>query len=85
VAEKDIWEVAKRIARERKRREIEPVKQVLERLQAVEGDPDRPEVREFTERMAQLNGFVGKMDSSFDTLLRADESWFFSTLLKLMK
>lgn len=85
VAEKDIWEVAKRIARERKRREIEPVKQVLERLQAVEGDPDRPEVREFTERMAQLNGFVGKMDSSFDTLLRADENWFFGTLLKLMK
>src|SRR3712207_3513604 len=79
VAEKDIWEVAKRIARERKRREIEPVKQVLERLQAVEGDPDRPEVREFTERMAQLKGFVGKMDSSFDTLLRADESWFFGT------
>ncbi len=85
VAEKDIWEVAKRIARERKRREIEPVKQVLERLQAVEGDPDRPEVQEFTQRMAQLNGFVGKMDSSFDALLRADESWFFSTLLKLMK
>ena len=85
VAEKDIWEVAKRIARERKRREIEPVKQVLERLQSVEGDPDRPEVREFTQRMAQLNGFVGKMDSSFDTLLRADENWFFGTLLKLMK
>ncbi|HEX8531282.1 MAG TPA: MarR family transcriptional regulator [Cytophagales bacterium] len=85
VAEKDIWEVAKRIARERKRREIEPVKQVLERLQAVESDPDRPEVREFTQRMAQLNGFVGKMDSSFDTLLRADENWFFGTLLKLIK
>ena len=85
LAEKDIWEVAKRIARERKRREIEPVKQALERLQAVEGDPERPEVREFTERMAQLNGFVGKMDSSFDTLLRADESWFFGTLLKLLK
>jgi DNA-binding transcriptional regulator GbsR (MarR family) len=85
LAEKDIWEVARLIARERKRREIEPVKQVLGRLQAVEGDPARAEVKEFTDMMVQLHSFVGKMDDSVETLLKADENWFFGTLLKLMK
>jgi len=36
VAEKDMWEVAKRITRERKRREIEPLMHHLVRLKTIE-------------------------------------------------
>lgn len=85
VAEKDIWEVARRIATERKRREIEPVKQVLSRLKLAEGDTKKPEIKEFTRMMTNLEGFVGKMDKTVDTMIRADQNWFFGTLLKLMK
>src|SRR5688500_15675030 len=44
-AEKDIWEVAKRIARERKRREIEPLLRELSQMQNVE--EDSPEAQQF--------------------------------------
>ena len=85
VAEKDIWEVARRIAAERKRREIEPVKKVLLQLKTVEGDHKKPEIKEFTQMMGQLGNFVGKMDKSVEMMMKADENWFFGTLLKLMK
>ncbi|MCC6370883.1 MAG: transcriptional regulator [Bacteroidia bacterium] len=85
VAEKDIWEVARRIATERKRREIEPVKKILTQLKTVEGDQKKAEIKEFTQMMGQLGNFVGKMDKSVDMMMKADENWFFGTLLKLMK
>ena len=85
VAEKDIWEVARRITIERKKREIEPVKQVLSRLKVVEGDPKKAEIKEFTSMMSNLESFVGKMDKATDVMIKAEQTWFFGTLLKLMK
>jgi DNA-binding transcriptional regulator GbsR (MarR family) len=85
VAEKDIWEVARRIAAERKRREIEPVKNVLTQLKQAEGDQKNPEVKSFIKMMTELEGFVGKMDKSMDAIIRSDQNWFFGTLIKLMK
>jgi DNA-binding transcriptional regulator GbsR (MarR family) len=84
-AEKDIWEIARRIASERKRREIEPVKKTLEQLKNVEGDQKKKEIKEFSDMMSELTDFVGKMDRSVDLMLKADENWFFGTLLKLVK
>jgi DNA-binding transcriptional regulator GbsR (MarR family) len=85
VSGKDIWEIAKIIARERKRREIEPVLKVLNGLKVIEGDKKDKEVKAFTETVNNLSDFVGKMDKSVDMMLKADESWFFGTILKMIK
>ncbi len=84
-AEKDIWEIAKRVAKERKRREIEPVLKVLEQLSRVEGDKKDIKVKEFTTRISELNNFVSKMDKSVDTMLKADENWFFGSIIKMIR
>lgn len=85
VSEKDIWEIAKIIARERKRREIEPVIKVLNGLKEIEGDQKDNEVKAFTETVNNLSNFVSKMDKSVDMMLKADENWFFGTILKMIK
>jgi len=85
VSEKDIWEIARIIARERKRREIEPVLKVLNGLKVIEGDQKDKEVKAFTETVNNLSNFVGKMDKSVDIMLKADENWFFGTILKMIK
>lgn len=82
-AEKDIWEVAKRVATERKRREIEPVLKVLGQISKVQGQGK--EVDSFRTTMINLNDFVGKMDKSVDAMLKADENWFFGTLFKMLR
>lgn len=82
-AEKDIWEVAKRIARERKRREVEPLLRELSQLQNVE--EETTEAKQFVKTLKDINGFAGKIDQSVETMLKADENWFFGTILKLMR
>ena len=82
--EKDIWEVAKRIARERKKREIEPVLQELKQLQEIE-DSGSDEAKQFLATVKNIHSFAGKIDNSVETMLKADESWFFGSILKLLK
>ena len=82
-AEKDIWEVAKRIARERKRREVEPLLRELVQMENVE--EDSPEAKQFVKTVREINGFAGKIDQSVETMLKADESWFFGAILKLLR
>jgi DNA-binding transcriptional regulator GbsR (MarR family) len=84
-AEKDMWEIAKKVAKERKRRELEPVIKVLNRLEQVEDSEKEAEVKEFKKRITELNEFVTKMDKSVDTMLRAEENWFFSSIIKMIR
>jgi DNA-binding transcriptional regulator GbsR (MarR family) len=84
-AEKDIWEIARRIAKERKRRELEPVLKVLSQLKEADLDKSLKAHQSFLSTINDLDNFVGKMDKSVEVMLKADESWFFSTLLKLIK
>ncbi len=82
-AEKDIWEVAKRIARERKRREIEPLLRELSQMENVEDDS--AEAKQFVKTVKDINSFAGKIDKSVETMLKADENWFFGAILKLLR
>lgn len=80
-AEKDIWEVAKRITRERKRREIEPLMMHLKRLKDVEGG----NTESFTTLISDIERMVGRLDTVSETLMRAEESAFFGSIIRLLK
>ncbi len=80
-AEKDIWEVAKRITRERKRREIEPLMMHLKRLKEVEGN----KTESFTTLISDIERMVGRLDTVSETLMRAEESAFFGSIIRLLK
>ena len=72
-AEKDIWEVARRIIRERKKREMEPVIRVLNQIKEVDGDQNSEEIKEFKSMMTQLDKFVVKMDKSVNLMINENE------------
>jgi DNA-binding transcriptional regulator GbsR (MarR family) len=82
-AEKDIWEVAKRIAKERKRREIQPLIASLQGLAEV--DEKSKEAKNFVATVNTIHQVVTKMDSAVDTLIKAEEHAFFGALIKLVK
>jgi len=84
-AEKDIWKVSMRIIRERRKRELDPMLQVLEGLKEIEGDKTDKDVKAFTDTVAQIQKFAGQADKALAGLIRADENWFTGTLLKLFK
>ncbi|WP_431293664.1 GbsR/MarR family transcriptional regulator [Pedobacter sp. P26] len=46
-ADKDVWNIARQVAKERKKRELEPVLKILNELSAVNGDEKDPEFLTF--------------------------------------
>src|SRR5690606_10210621 len=85
VAEKDIWEVTKQVARERKKRELEPVLKVLEQVSNIEGDKKDRNVKAFTESIAGVKRMASNADKTIDTMIKAEENWFFGSLLKMFR
>ncbi len=57
-AEKDVWEIFRRVARERKRREIDPALETLRNCKAATEDMKTPNGKAFHEQMVQLEDFV---------------------------
>ena len=83
VADKDIWAVARQITRERRKREIEPLKKVLSELADIKGED--VETQKFNEMIGELDTFTNKVDDIFDKFIKSDEHWFYKTLFKLVK
>lgn len=84
VAEKDIWEVARRVMMGRKKREIEPLIRVLEEVKAVEGGKEDVEVEEFRVMVEKITEFVYQLDKLSDKISRSDRNWFLKSVMKLL-
>lgn len=84
-AEKDIWKVAKQVAKERKKRELEPIIKVLEQVSEVEGDKKDKNVKAFLEGINGIKRMANNADKTLDTMVKAEENWFFGGILKLFK
>ncbi|CAN5556132.1 hypothetical protein BH09BAC4_BH09BAC4_09970 [soil metagenome] len=83
IAEKDIWKVARQVAKERRRREITPVIDVLNELKSI--DADTPEAREFQRVMVGLSGVVGFADNTLNAVIKAEENWLMGQFLKVFR
>ena len=57
-AEKDVWEIFRRVARERKRREIDPALETLRNCKAASENMKTAEGKAFHDQMGQLEDFV---------------------------
>ncbi len=84
-AEKDIWKVATRIMYERKKRELDPMLKVLSKLEDIEGDRRSADVKAFTDTIANIQKFAGHAEKTLDTVIKAEENWFFSNFMKVFK
>lgn len=85
VAEKDIWVVAMRIIKERKRREVEPILNVLEQLKEVDADKNDKDAKQFISMISDIQKFSSQASKGIDGMVKMDEHWFTGTLLKLFK
>ena len=84
-AEKDIWKVATLIMYQRKKRELDPMVKVLNQLSNVEGDKENEDVRAFTDTVTNIKKFAGQAEKTLDTIIKAEENWFWGSFIKLFK
>lgn len=80
-SEKDISQVAKKVLRERRKRELEPVIALLNQLKEVKGDS--VEEKQFNETVNEISDFAFKVDNVLEKLSKSERSVLLSLLLKL--
>ncbi len=84
-AEKDIWKVATQIIKERKKRELDPMMKLLATLEDIDGDKKDKEVKQFIDTISGIRKFSKKADQMLDVMIKADESWFLTGMMKIFK
>ncbi|QPH38281.1 GbsR/MarR family transcriptional regulator [Pedobacter endophyticus] len=84
-ADKDVWNIARQVAKERKKRELEPVLKVLNELSSVQGDEKDLEFKTFKKSITDINKLAVNVDKTLETMLKAEENWFWGSILKVFK
>lgn len=80
-AKKDIWVVARQIANQRRKRELDPV---ISALQSLKQDKDVDKNSELGKRITDIEDFALKVDRMLEKFVASDENWFYKVLLKLV-
>ena len=81
-AEKDVWSMFCTIARERKRREIEPALNLLKQSSGIAYDKKSSEQQHFAEQSAALAEFVQTADLILDKAARSEKSKVLPFMIK---
>ncbi|MFI5161717.1 MAG: GbsR/MarR family transcriptional regulator [Sphingobacteriales bacterium] len=84
-AEKDVWTIARQVAQERKKRELDPVLKVLNELTTVTGDEKDPEYKTFKKSVGDINKLAKNVDKTLATMVKAEENWFWGSIFKMFK
>ncbi|WP_296149860.1 MarR family transcriptional regulator [uncultured Flavobacterium sp.] len=83
-AEKDLDELAVKIAKERSKREIKPALKVLKDVSSIDASKSA-ETKHFVEQTNQLYDFVLKADNMIDKVTELKENWIGRLVMKIMK
>ena len=84
-ADKDTWNIARQVAKERRKRELDPVIKILDELTKVKGDSKDPKFRTFNKSVTDINQLAKNVDKTLDTMLKVEENWFWGSIFKIFK
>ena len=82
-AEKDLWNVMKQIAKERRKREIVPIRDVLKEVSNAEIE-NTPEGKEFKKVTQDIDKIISKFDGLVEKASNSDQNWFLKILSKMV-
>ena len=82
-AEKDLDELAVKIARERSKREIKPALKVLKEVSGIKNGNNQ-EAKHFTEQTTKLYDFVLKADNMIEKATEYRDNWLTKLLMKVI-
>ena len=84
IAEKDLDELAVKIAKERSKREIKPALKVLKEVSTIDADATAEE-RHFVDQTSKLYDFVLKADNMLDKVTEFKDNWIGRLVIKIMR
>jgi len=82
--EKDVQELARQIAKERSRREIQPVLKVLKEVSSIKNDKSE-KTKELIKQTKALHDLTENADMMLNKLVNQEQNWLTKSLIKLIK
>ena len=82
--EKDVQELARQIAKERSRREIQPVIKVLKELSSIKDD-NTLKTKELIKQTKALHELADTANTMLQKIVSQEQNWMTKSLLKLIK
>jgi DNA-binding transcriptional regulator GbsR (MarR family) len=83
-AQKDIFDVVQCIIRERKKRELDPVRKAIDNLsQNLQADKSSDEVKTYMKVVNEIQELTGVADNVLSYFAKTDKNWFFKKFLKI--
>lgn len=83
VAEKDMWTVVRQIIINRKKKELEPMLQILDELAGVQ--EKCPNSEHFCHVVRDIRTFSHKANQTLETLVKTEPSWITSIFLSMVR
>ncbi|MBT34207.1 MAG: transcriptional regulator [Thalassobius sp.] len=84
-ANHNIWEISKNIMQERKRRELQPVQDLLIALKNETLEGDSEEVLHFKEMVKSLDEFISQMDQLSELMIKLNDNMFFKKVIQMFQ
>ncbi|RWY49383.1 GbsR/MarR family transcriptional regulator [Mucilaginibacter gilvus] len=84
-ADKDTWNIARQVAKERRKRELDPIIKILDELSKVEGESKDEAFITFNKSVTDINKLAKNVDKTLETMLKAEENWFWKSIFKMFK
>jgi len=84
-AEHDIWTIATRIMRERKKRELVPAKKMAQDIRKVKLEENNAESKHIQKTIADMDDFLGRIDQLSELMIKAEQNIIFKKMIGLLK
>ena len=84
-SEKDVWKLAAQVAKQRRRRELEPILEMLDEVTDIKINASVKEQKEFKQMTKELNKFAKQSDNLLAKFFKMGSNWFFAKALKVFK
>ncbi|MDB5227641.1 MAG: transcriptional regulator [Bacteroidota bacterium] len=82
IAEKDVWKIARQVAKIRKKRELEPIIRLLEQIENIEGIKN-DELKAFVKIVHEVRRLAVNAERLIDGIVKSEDSWFWDKVFKL--
>ena len=85
-SEKDVLKLATQVAKERRRRELEPIIEMLDEVSNVkDASVAKDQLNELNKMTSALGDFAKQSDSVLKHFIKSEKRWFFKSIMKFIK
>ncbi len=82
-AQKDMWDIFRKIVRKRKEKELDPMIKLLDNISSVDGLCDHS--KEFCKMVKELSVFSKRADFALSNITGENSDWFVGSFMKMVR